>query len=607
MNTRTQKMLIALAGTLSATALLTACGEELDQLTNADLNTVASFKDLGDCNSKNKGRMVYVDSSDAIYFCADSVWKEVNLSEVKGSDGKDGANGKDGKNGADGKDGKDGTSCTVEALKDGSGYDVLCGGKKVGTLLNGKDGAKGADGKNGTNGSNGSNGKSAYEIAKENGFKGTEAEWLASLAGAQGSSCSIKVNEQKNGYDLTCGDKTVTITNGKDGESVTGPAGESCSTKSVEGGVEITCGKSEPVVIKDGSNGKDASDDACRVVGDKAGVVTLECGKGENVQIEKFYKATCNNEPFDPETHFCYFNEKEGVFSVLELCGGKAYNPSDVICEDGKRLKSCPSECNSEDCEDRLYDMDAQFCYAKVVYDLCDGKDYNPMKFECVENELQKYTCGESEYDLETQFCAKRGDVVERVYKKVKIGKQIWMAENLNYEIEDSWCGGNRKSGDFDGGDCDTYGRLYTWATAMGKPENECGSNHDCDLGTGYVQGICPDGWHVPSDVEWDTLIDAVGGISTAGQKLKAQTLWKAVDGIENEDAYGFSALPAGFKYVNFAFTTDGNHAGFWGAKQWDENRSYGYTRTMKSSSNSVNNGGYFQKDYAYSIRCLQD
>ncbi len=615
-------MLIALAGTLSATALLTACGEELDQLTNADLNTVASFKDLGDCNSKNKGRMVYVDSSDAIYFCADSVWKEVNLSEVKGSDGKDGTNGKDGangkdgkngadgkdgtngKNGVDGKDGKDGTSCTVEPLKDGSGYDVLCGGKKVGTLLNGKDGAKGADGKNGTNGSNG---KSAYEIAKENGFKGTEAEWLASLAGTQGSSCSIKVNEQKNGYDLTCGDKTVTITNGKDGESVTGPAGESCSTKSVEGGVEITCGKSEPVVIKDGTNGKDASDDACRVVGDKAGVVTLECGKGENVQIEKFYKATCNNEPFDPETHFCNFNEKEGVFAVLELCGGKAYNPSEVICKDGKRLKSCPSECNSEDCEDRLYDMDAQFCYAKVVYDLCDGKDYNPMKFECVKNELQKYTCGESEYDLETQFCAKRGDVVERVYKKVKIGEQIWMAENLNYEIEDSWCGGNRKSGDFDGGDCDTYGRLYTWATAMGKPENECGSNHDCDLGTGYVQGICPDGWHVPSDVEWDTLIDAVGGISTAGQKLKAQTLWKAVDGIENEDAYGFSALPAGFKYVNFAFTTDGNHAGFWGAKQWDENRDYGYTRTMKSSSNSVNTGGYFHKDYAYSIRCLQD
>ena len=603
-------MLIALAGTLSATALLTACGEELDQLTNADLNTVASFKDLGDCNSKNKGRMVYVDSSDAIYFCADSVWKEVNLSEVKGSDGKDGANGKDGKNGADGKDGKDGvdgTSCTVEALKDGSGYDVLCGGKKVGTLTNGKDGAKGADGKNGTNGSNGSNGKSAYEIAKENGFKGTEAEWLASLAGAQGSSCSIKVNEQKNGYDLTCGDKTVTITNGKDGESVTGPAGESCSTKSVEGGVEITCGKSEPVVIKDGSNGKDASDDACRVVGDKAGVVTLECGKGENVQIEKFYKATCNNEPFDPETHFCNFNEKEGVFAVLELCGGKAYNPSEVICKDGKRLKSCPSECNSEDCEDSLYDMDAQFCYAKVVYDLCNGKDYNPMKFECVENELQKFTCGESEYDRGTQFCAKRGDVVERVYKKVKIGEQIWMAENLNYEIEDSWCGGNRKSGDFDGGDCDTYGRLYTWATAMGKPENECGSNHGCDLGTGYVQGVCPDGWHVPSDVEWDTLIDAVGGSSTAGQKLKAQTLWKAVDGIENEDAYGFSALPAGFKYINFAFTTDGNHAGFWGAKQWDENRGYGYTRTMKSSSNSVNTGGYFDKDYAYSIRCLQD
>ena len=117
MNTRTQKMLIALAGTLSATALLTACGEELDQLTNADLNTVASFKDLGDCNSKNKGRMVYVDSSDAIYFCSDSVWKKVSLSDVKDSDGK---NGKDGSDGKDGKNGVDGTSCTVEPLKDGS-------------------------------------------------------------------------------------------------------------------------------------------------------------------------------------------------------------------------------------------------------------------------------------------------------------------------------------------------------------------------------------------------------------------------------------------------------------------------------------------------------
>ena len=597
MNTRTQKMLIALAGTLSATALLTACGEELDQLTNADLNTVASFKDLGDCNSKNKGRMVYVDSSDAIYFCSDSVWKKVSLSDVKDSDGK---NGKDGSDGKDGKNGVDGTSCTVEPLKDGSGYDVLCGGKKVGTLLNGKDGAKGADGKNGTNGSNG---KSAYEIAKENGFKGTEAEWLASLAGAQGSSCSIKVNEQKNGYDLTCGDKTVTITNGKDGESVTGPAGESCSTKSVEGGVEITCGKSEPVVIKDGTNGKDASDDACRVVGDKAGVVTLECGKGQNVQIEKFYKATCNNEPFDPETHFCYFNEKEGVFSVLELCGGNAYNPSDVICEDGKRLKSCPSECNSEDCEDRLYDMDAQFCYAKVVYDLCDGKDYNPMKFECVKNELQKYTCGESEYDLETQFCAKRGDVVERVYKKVKIGEQIWMAENLNYEIEDSWCGGSAQSPDYEGADCDTYGRLYTWQAAVDK--RECG-RFKCDLGSGYVQGACPDGWHVPSQAEWETLIDAVGGSATAGQNLKAQTLWNAVDDIENEDAYGFSALPAGFKYVNFTFAKAGGSCGFWGTTQWDEGENYAYVVSLGSSRDKANLGN-FNKDYAYSVRCLQD
>ena len=146
MNLRSQKVLFALAGVISASAFLTACGDEITQLTNSDVGAVASFEDLGDCNSQNKGRIVYVDSSDAVYLCADSVWKEVNLSEVKGATSKDGANGKDGKDGkngtdgkngadgkdgsngkdgADGKDGKDGvngTSCTVEALKDGSGY-----------------------------------------------------------------------------------------------------------------------------------------------------------------------------------------------------------------------------------------------------------------------------------------------------------------------------------------------------------------------------------------------------------------------------------------------------------------------------------------------------
>ncbi|OWV21433.1 major paralogous domain-containing protein [Fibrobacter sp. UWB16] len=597
MKTRTQKMLVALAGALSATALLTSCGEELAQLTNSDLNTVASLKDLGNCNSKNKGRMVYVDSSDAIYFCADSVWKEVNFSEAKGVDGKDGKNGADGKNGTNGKDGTNGTSCIVEALKDGSGYDVLCAGKKVGTITNGKDGAKGADGKNGTNGSNG---KSAYEIAKENGFKGTEADWLASLTGAQGSSCSVKANEEKNGFDLVCGDKTVTLTNGKDGKSVTGPAGESCSARSIEGSVVITCGDSEPVVIQNGTNGLDASDDGCKIVSDKGGVVTFECREGEDVRTKKLYKATCNNEPFDPETHFCYFNEEERTFSVVELCGGRTYIPGDDLCEEGKLQKLCHLECNSEGCTYHRYDVDVQFCYGIDLYDLCDGKDYDPTMYRCKNNKLEKIVCGGSKLDLEKQFCATRGGVEERAYNIVKIGEQTWMAENLNYETENSWCGGGSGTTD---GDCAKYGRVYTWAAAMGKTEEECGGDESCDLGSGYVQGACPDGWHLPDADEFKTLASSVDPTFTDWRE--DNEVCKNLKSSEGGVTYLFSALPAGARTDLGRYVNEDDGAYFWSTLESGFG-SYVHFFSLFSGSDKGSLDELI-KSYAISVRCLKD
>ena len=79
-------------------------------------------------------------------------------------------------------------------------------------------------------------------------------------------------------------------------------------------------------------------------------------------------------------------------------------------------------------------------------------------------------------------------------YKTVQIGKQIWMAENLNYKTGESWCNGNMDS------NCDKYGRLYTWKVAM---------------------SACPSGWHLPSKNEFDVLINEVGGVETAGKMIK--------------------------------------------------------------------------------------
>ena len=135
MEIRTKKVIISLAATLSVAAFLSACGDDITKISSYDIQSVASFKKLGKCTSKNEGELVFVKDSAAVYLCSDSVWKVMDVSDDEEVQ--------------DGSNGKNGTSCTVSALKDGSGYDVLCGGSKVGTLLNGDDGKKGDKGDKG--------------------------------------------------------------------------------------------------------------------------------------------------------------------------------------------------------------------------------------------------------------------------------------------------------------------------------------------------------------------------------------------------------------------------------------------------------------------------
>ena len=108
-----------------------------------------------------------------------------------------------------------------------------------------------------------------------------------------------------------------------------------------------------------------------------------------------------------------------------------------------------------------------------------------------------------------------------QVYKTIKIGNQVWMAKNLNYKAENSYCYDDKDSY------CDRYGRLYTWNSAM---------------------NACPEGWHLPTKAEWETLFDFVGGDDVAGEKLKSadgSTNWYK----KSSDAYGFSFLPNGGRY----------------------------------------------------------
>ena len=211
----------------------------------------------------------------------------------------------------------------------------------------------------------------------------------------------------------------------------------------------------------------------------------------------------------------------------------------------------------------------------------------------------------------------------KQLYRTVTIGEQVWMAENLNYdpgqggsdgtEYDWSWCYGDVTA------NCSKYGRLYTWAAAIDSVklatdvENPlvCGYGKKCDL-TGNVQGLCPEGWHLPSESEWKTLFKAVGGISTAGAKLKSQSGWEAYPGITNEDAFGFSALPAGRRDFNDgSFNGAGSRAYFWSSTPndyvWSSTvYSYAYFLSLSLNDDQASLGD-LRKDYGYSVRCLMD
>ena len=120
----------------------------------------------------------------------------------------------------------------------------------------------------------------------------------------------------------------------------------------------------------------------------------------------------------------------------------------------------------------------------------------------------------------------------DRTYRTVKIGKQTWMAENLNLEMKGAYCY------DYDSRKCDEYGRYYDWPTAVGKPD--CTYKDTCGVAP-VVQGVCPDGWHLPSLEEWDALFEFVGGDFVAGARLRSINGW-SYSKVDGSDTYGFAA-----------------------------------------------------------------
>jgi len=198
-----------------------------------------------------------------------------------------------------------------------------------------------------------------------------------------------------------------------------------------------------------------------------------------------------------------------------------------------------------------------------------------------------------------------------QTYNTVKIGDQVWMAENLNYaylqstdELDSSsFCYNDSASY------CEKYGRLYLWSAAMDSAGvwstngKGCGYGVECSPKS-PVRGVCPQGWHLPSKTEWNALITIGGYASTAGIRLKSTSGWISGNG---KDVFSFSALPAGIRrYYDYVgdYYNEGFIVNFWSSTESDRSLAYFVHLSFAYDNAKLYYDG---KRFGISIRCLKD
>ena len=531
--------------------------------------------------------------------------------------GEDGADGINGKNGADGADG---VSCLVKALKDKSGFKVVCDGDSVGVIKNGTDGKNGADGKDGKDGKDGEDGKD-----------GTAATAKDGQPGQNGADCTAKETKDKNGFYIICGKDTVgTLTNGKAGKAATAEDGETCELEDDgEGSVTITCGESSTTLFKAmcGDQAFDPETQFCYNVG------RLDARVGKRCKYRSGSSVDHSLSQYDPDLSFC--DEKD---TLRTLCNKVPYNPETEYCENNKveTYKLCADD------SDVKYKPTSQYCYttkgaegiqveAKPTCGDGEGKAlFNPRVNFCKvttgSSSLGKRKiCGNTAAQNDTlnidirynegvdvkgngEICDDRDDLYQ-VYKYVKIGTQTWMAQNLNYPYLKPTAGGagvGLDSSSFcyddDPANCEKFGRLYVWSAAIDSAALDaagtvCGDGNQCTF-TDDVQGVCPDGWHLPSKAEVEALATYDGNtINTISSKLKATTTWTT----PGSDDYGFSALFVGYRYKS---SYGKYYTSFWSSDNSFTKEAYGIF-LYESDGNS--NTGTIYKYYGLSVRCIKD
>lgn len=214
-----------------------------------------------------------------------------------------------------------------------------------------------------------------------------------------------------------------------------------------------------------------------------------------------------------------------------------------------------------------------------------NSEDKNSIPYdECVARNASKFQYG-------SFTDARDGET----YRTVQIGDQVWMAENLRFHAEGSFAPNNHEE------NVKMYGRLYTWHSALGLPEEpaEDSTASHLDL-TKHVheknyQGIAPEGWHIPSNKEWEELLAQL----KADEDLRSACEWRK----PGKDSLGFFALPAGYRFGNGSFLHFGDRTRFWSKDKYC-GRANAYRLSITEESMDIE--GIYRSD-AISVRCIKN
>ena len=280
-----------------------------------------------------------------------------------------------------------------------------------------------------------------------------------------------------------------------------------------------------------------------------------------------------------------------GFIDALGECGGgcEADTDGDAICDDIDDCIGVVDECgvcNGPGATEIVIES------ITILYDSLYAEQIDEWwVFEIGADTVFNYTCA--------PYFGDCGDLVSHDgydYSTVQIGDQCWFSENCRYLPEVSPLSASSTSDpyyyvyDYEGTDVtaaqatsnyETYGVLYNWPAVM-------------------IEGICPSGWHIPSDGEFTQLTDFLGGESVAGHAMKSTSGWN--NNGNGSNSSGFTGLAGGYSYSG-GFDYGGSQGLWWSAS---ESGSFSWGRRLYSSNGNVQRGDD-GRYYGFSARCVRD